>query len=96
MAQAHRQDDLRACGAKTVVVGQDFVYVNGKLWAVEGDPDDHGGGGLIATVIGELYINGKKAIAVGDPANPDNLCSANTPIHCAPSAVTGEPNLDVT
>ena len=38
---AHRQDDLRTCGAKTVVVGQSSVFVNNKLWAVEGDICDH-------------------------------------------------------
>jgi hypothetical protein len=35
---SHRKTDKRACGAGTVVVGQDFVFVNGKLWAVKNDP----------------------------------------------------------
>jgi len=37
MPAAHRHDDLRVCGATTIVSGQGTVFVNGKLWAVEGD-----------------------------------------------------------
>lgn len=75
---AHRQDDLRFCGATTIVVNQPNVYVNSKLWAVEGDPETHGNGDLIA-VYGQknVYIKGKHVIcAIGDQADPD---AANHP-----------------
>lgn len=61
MSQAHREGDNRACGAKTVVVGQKNVFVNGKLWAVEDDPNTHTAGGLIASG-STVFINGKKVI----------------------------------
>jgi uncharacterized Zn-binding protein involved in type VI secretion len=87
---SHRKTDKRACGAGTVVVGQDFVFVNGKLWAVKNDPNDHGDGQLINTQT-YVYINGKLVILVGDPAQPDDLCPPLGGSHCAPSAVTGDP-----
>lgn len=75
MPGAHRDGDARFCGAKTIVVGQGSVFVNGKLWAVEDDPEDHGAGELIAIVAPKnVYINGKLVIcAVGDAAQPDNF-----------------------
>ena len=73
MVQVHRHGDSRACGATTVVGGQDFVFVDDKLWAVEGDPCSHGGGGLIAGKIVAVYINGKRAIGNGDSAPDDDL-----------------------
>jgi hypothetical protein len=55
----HRQDDDRACQAKTQVTGQSSVYANGKLYAVEGDQEDHGGGAL------EARYGGKNVFAEG-------------------------------
>jgi hypothetical protein len=66
----HRHGDSRYCGASTIVEGQDSVYVNGKLWAVDGDPCSHGNGDARA-IYGacNVYINNKKVIcAVGDTA----------------------------
>jgi len=74
MPGAHRDEDLRFCSALTTVTNQNDVYVNNKLWAVEGDPETHGNGQLIA-VYGEknVYIHGKHVIcAVGDQAQPDD------------------------
>jgi hypothetical protein len=73
MPGAHRQDDTRACGATTIA--SDFgVYVNGKLWSVEGDADSHGGGALISVVGSTILIGGKKVIvASGDQASADAL-----------------------
>lgn len=73
MPGAHRNGDERFCTAKTIVSGQSSVYVNGKLWAVEGDPNDHGLGNLVQVYgAGNVKINGKKVIcAVGDIAVPD-------------------------
>ncbi len=93
MPKAHREGDTRTCGAATVVVGQDFVFVNKKLWAVEGDPDDHGGGALISRDNFGIYINRKRAIFKGDPANPDNLCSPRGgQQHCTPNALGTDEN----
>ena len=73
MPGAHRKDDSRFCGAKTIVQGQSTVYVNGNLWAVEDDPNDHGRGNLISVVGSTVKINGKKVIvALGDKATSDN------------------------
>lgn len=84
MANAHRQDDARVCGATTIVTGQSHVSIEGKLWAVDGDPNTDGGGGL-NTSHGWLTINGKGIIVAGDSAAPDALCPI--PPHCNPDAV---------
>ena len=70
MPGAHRDTDTRACGAITHATDLG-VYVNGKLWAVEGDKESHGNGDLIATHEG-VYICGKKVIIFGDKASGDN------------------------
>ena len=72
MAAVHRQDDLRICGGKTIVTGQSTVSVNNKLWAVQGDENDHTGGALnpVGTTV---TINNKKVVVVGDPAAGDLL-----------------------
>jgi uncharacterized Zn-binding protein involved in type VI secretion len=47
-----------------------------KLWAVEGDPNSHGDGELIAdgdSSPGTVKINGKKVIVHKSTAEPDNL-----------------------
>ena len=48
MPSVHRDGDGRICGATTIVSGNSTVYANNKLVAVNGDPNSHGGGGLIA------------------------------------------------
>ena len=75
MPGAHRDTDARFCGAKTIVIGQSSVFVNGKLWAVEDDPEDHGAGELVQVVPpSNVYIQGKLAIcAIGDHAKADNF-----------------------
>lgn len=73
MPKAHRDGDLRTCGATTVVTGQSTVYVNNKLWAVEGDLNDHGQGALRAVLSQDIFIENKKAIVTpGDEAFPDD------------------------
>lgn len=58
MPGAHRHDDDRWCQAKTIVIGQNNVYVNDKLSAVEYDICTHGGGPLKAIYGGlNIYIN---------------------------------------
>lgn len=75
MPGAHRKDDLRYCDAKTRVLLQDTVFVNDKLWAVQGDRCDHTLGDLIARYPTKtVYINNILVIcAVGDSAKPDGL-----------------------
>ncbi len=71
---AHRHNDSRICGAKTIVEGNQTVFVNGRLWAVKGDPNSHGNGRLINTGT-TVFIQGIPVIVVfPDPAMPDNLC----------------------
>jgi len=73
MPAAHRHDDLRVCGATTIVSGQGTVFVNGKLWAVEGDENTHMEGGLIATGT-TVFVNGKKVIVhTPDRAESDGV-----------------------
>jgi hypothetical protein len=68
---AHRHADPRYCGAGTVVVGQSTVYVNNRLWAVEGDPNTHVAGPLKAIYPPRnIYINQILIIvAPGDTAS---------------------------
>jgi hypothetical protein len=72
LPKAHRNTDKRACGALTTVIGQNFCYVNDLWWAVEGDTNTHGAGGLIPTYHG-VYINNKPVIVhTPDVAQFDN------------------------
>lgn len=48
MPRAHRDGDTRYCTAVTIVTNQSTVFVNNKLWSVEGDGCSHGGGPLKA------------------------------------------------
>lgn len=76
MPGAHRNDDVRFCGARTIVTGQGTVKVEGRLWAVEGDKDTHCNQGSLNAVYGagNIRINGKRVIcAVGDTAASDKL-----------------------
>ena len=74
MPGAHRNGDSRFCGAKTTVLNQSTVFVNSKLWAVEGDPETHGNGNLDAVYGAKnVYIEGKKVIvALGDEGEADD------------------------
>lgn len=93
MPPAHRNNDPRTCGAATVVVGQPSVYANGELWAVSGDPNTHGGGGLIPSGSG-VFIAGKRVIVhAPDSASPDGLCPLVGPPHCSPDTADGSPNV---
>ena len=73
MPKAHRNGDARFCGATTIVEGQDSVYVNDILWAVEGDPNTHEHGELVCIYSKRnIFIENKRAIvAIGDIAAPD-------------------------
>lgn len=90
MPQAHRDGDSRVCGATTTVTGQSTVWVNGKLWSVLADPDDHGDGALINSTGSTVIIEGKPVIVNGpDHASPDTLCLIIGPPHCDPMTAQG-------
>lgn len=73
MPAIHRHGDLRACRATTIVVGQGSVFVNSKLWSVDGDPNSHGSGELYPSHNG-VFVNGKPVIVnTPDPARTDNF-----------------------
>jgi hypothetical protein len=77
------------CGATTVVTNQSTVYSEGKLWAVEGDQNSHGGGALIASQTA-VKIEGKSVIVhKPDNASPDGLCPIPGGPHCAPATAEG-------
>lgn len=80
MPGAHRVTDSRACGAVTSGSSQGTVFVNNKLWAVEGDPNSHGGGNLIC-VYGpkNIYIEGKHVIVA-----PGDLAGGDAALHPSP------------
>lgn len=93
MPAAHRNNDGRICGATTTVTGQSTVFANGELIAVDGDPNTHGGGGLIAANSG-VYIEGKLAVNhTPENANPDDLCVPVGPPHCNPQTSGGSPDV---
>lgn len=58
-----------------------------KLWSVQGDPNSHGAGNLIAQNPQTVRINGIPVIEHDSPAYPDGLCPA--PPHCNPYTING-------
>jgi len=94
MAGVHRNGDSRACGATTVVTNQSTVYANGKLVAVQTDPNSHGAGGLNASINpGTVFIEGKEMVVNGSSAAADSLCPILAGPHCGPSATSGSSNV---
>jgi uncharacterized Zn-binding protein involved in type VI secretion len=94
MAIAHRNGDLRDCGATTIVKGQNFVTVDGALWSVDGD-DNSDGDGALHTSHSWITISGLGIIVVGDVADPDDLCPIPGGAHCTPYANTGDSLINV-
>lgn len=88
MSGAHRNTDSRACGAITVTAQFKNVFVNGKLWSIDKDPNSHGGGALSAAV-NNVFIGGIMVVNIGDSAAPDALCAPVGGAHCAPAATGG-------
>jgi len=78
MAFAHRNLDLRSCGATTIALGQNYVTIDGQFWAVAGDACSHGNGQLIPQQ-NFISIDGKYVIGVGDHSSPDSS-SHNDPV----------------
>jgi hypothetical protein len=93
MPEVHRDGDGRVCGASTVVVRQSTVYANGKLWAVQGDPNSHGGGALSASGSGVFVESTPVIVHAPDSAAPDALCIPIGGLHCAPATASGSPDV---
>lgn len=93
-AAAHRNTDSRSCGASTVSAQSKNVYVNNLLWSINGDPNSHGGGNLIAAT-NQVFIGGIMVVNIGDSASPDSLCPIPGGPHCAPAATGGSGNVFV-
>ena len=73
LPKAHTHKMKRKCGAFTIVNGQSTVFVNGELWAVNGDPNSHGSGRLIAGNALNIWVEGKNVIVhTPDRATVDN------------------------
>lgn len=100
MPGAHRVTDSRVCGAVTSGSSQSTVFVNNRLWAVNGDPNSHGGGSLIAVYGAKnVFIENKLVIvAPGDRAGPDaalhpvpptDPSSASSDVICYGGGVSG-------
>jgi zinc D-Ala-D-Ala carboxypeptidase len=64
-----------------------------KLWAVQGDPNTHSGGQLIAENPQTVFVNSIPVIEHEDPAQPDSLCPASP--HCNPKTAEGAPSVFV-
>lgn len=82
MPGAHRQDDLRICGATTIVVGHSSVYVNDKLWAVKDDINTDNNGQLINT--GTTVLINDKYVIVNTPDHAEEDDKCPLPDHCDP------------
>lgn len=89
MSGVHLNTQLRTCGAATTVIGQTSVFIEGKLCAVDGDPNTHGNGQLIASGT-FVTIEGKRVVVnKPDQAAPDNLCPVPGGPHCNPMTAEG-------
>ena len=87
---AHRNGDLRTCGASTIVTNQSTVFVNNRLWAVEGDKNSHGNGDLIPVTGTTIFVENKLVIVHGpDSASADDLCPIDGEPHCTPFTAEG-------
>lgn len=73
---AHRHGDKRTCGATTKVSGQSTVFVNDKLWSVDGDENTHINGKLKPSGQ-KIFIQNKKVIV----HRPDTTYNADDQLH---------------
>lgn len=73
------------------MVNQSTTFVEGRLWAVAGDINDHGDGQLIPSGA-SVYIQGALVIVhAPDLAQPDDLCIPIGEPHCEPMTAAGSP-----
>jgi hypothetical protein len=82
----HRNTDKRSCGAQTIAIGQSTVFINGLLASVEGDPNTHKKGELLATMNdGSIFINNKKVVMKGSASKPDLLHPKSPALGASPN-----------
>ena len=92
LKKVHRHDDARVCGATTIATDHK-VYANGKLIAVNGDVNSHGGGALVAGS-NNVYCGGILVVNhTPDGSAADSLCPLAP--HCAPVTAAGSPDVFV-
>lgn len=66
----------------------------GELVSVQGDPNTHKNGQLLAdNNSGKLFIGGIKVVYQGSNAIPDDLCLLDGPPHCNPFATGHSPTI---
>tara|TARA_B100001778_G_scaffold52674_1_gene39824 strand:+ start:7045 stop:7338 length:294 start_codon:yes stop_codon:yes gene_type:complete len=93
MPATHRDTDPRTCGATTIVEGQSTVFINSLLQSVNGDPNTHGAGNLIAACK-NVFVGGILCVNhTPDNAAADNLCPPLGGAHCAPATAGGSPDV---
>ncbi len=87
MPGVHLHGYSRVCGATTIASAKRVYSDGGKLWAIHGDANSHGGGNLISGTK-RVFSNGQLVINNSpDSASADSLCP--TPPHCGPSTSQG-------
>ena len=90
MPAAHRNTDDRACGATTIVIGQSTVFVNGLLWAVDGDIDTHcDPKGPLDPSGSTVFIEGKNVVVVGDGFYAPDFQPPDCLVVHSPTAASG-------
>lgn len=65
------------------------------LVSIQGNPNTHGGGDLIAGNPQTVQVVSIPVIEFSDPANPDGLCPIPGGSHCSPDSSSGSPNVFV-
>jgi hypothetical protein len=93
MPSIHRSTDPRTCGATTVVTGNTTVFANNLLVAINGNPNSHGGGNLVAACNNVFVHNILTVNHSPDSASADSLCPSVGGPHCSPSTAGGSPNV---
>ena len=87
MPGVHLNGYTRVCGAGTIATAKRVYSDGGKLWAINGDVNSHGGGALIAGSR-RVFSNGQAIVNhTPDGSAADALCPA--PPHCAPVTAQG-------
>ena len=91
----HRDTDPRVCGAATTVIGQNNVFANNLLIAVNADTCNHAAGALQASA--NKVTAGGKCVVLNKPdlAAPDGLCPLLNALHCAPVTNGGSDNVKI-
>jgi hypothetical protein len=78
-----------------VVSNQSTVFADGLLVAVNGDPNSHGAGSLIAAC-NQVFVEGILVVNHSpDSASADGLCIPVGGAHCLPETASGSSDVFV-